>query len=62
MYFVHNHSFLFLLNLGVYYLVFLEVFGQSNGVTSWVGSLNVACLLAAGKDNIVYRLFNSENN
>ncbi len=35
--------------LGVYYLPVLETFEKSNGITSWVGSLNAAVLCVTGK-------------
>ncbi|XP_064619208.1 monocarboxylate transporter 14-like [Lineus longissimus] len=34
--------------VGVYYVIFLEVFQQGKGPTSWIGSINSACLCFIG--------------
>jgi hypothetical protein len=36
--------------VGVYYVIFLEVFQTGKGPTSWIGSINVACLCFTGKN------------
>jgi hypothetical protein len=35
--------------VGVYFVIFLDVFQQGKGATSWVGSINTACTYLAGK-------------
>ncbi|XP_064619207.1 monocarboxylate transporter 13-like isoform X2 [Lineus longissimus] len=34
--------------VGVYFVIFLDVFQQGKGATSWVGSINTACTYLAG--------------
>ena len=36
-------------SIGLYYVTFLEVFGETAALTSWVGSLNYAALCATGE-------------
>ena len=36
-------------SIGVYYVVFLDVFGHSSGVTAWVSSLNYGTAMFIGK-------------
>ena len=42
-------------SIGVYYVTFLDVFNESNGVTSWIASLNTGTLCASGmyRPNII---------
>ena len=37
--------------VGVFHVIFLEEFGESNAVTAWIGSINTATTMFSGKHN-----------
>ena len=45
-------------SVGGYYIEFLETFGESKGITAWIGSINSGLLFGGGEWISVYDIRN----